>query len=197
MAAPEEVLAFPLTVYLAPVGTAFPLIDDAPADFAVAWKVLGVEGDLNYDENGVVVSHAETTFDFTPAGSTMPSKRFRTAEDLLTKLNLVDVSPETYAKVMNNATLTTVSPGSGIAGEKHFSLFRGDQVSSFAVLLRGASPVDNDLNMQYEIPKAFVSVNGDVTYNKGVVAALPVEIQMIRHATADNPICRIQTAPAS
>ena len=197
MAAPEEVLAFPLTVYLADVGTAFPLIDDAPGTFAVGWAVLGTEGDLNYDENGVIVSHSETTFDFTPAGSTMPSKRFRTAEDLLTKLNLVDVSPEQYAKVMNDAPVTTVAAGSGIAGEKHFSMFRGDQVNSFAVLLRGVSPVDNDLNMQYEVPKAYVSVNGDVTYNKGVVAALPIEIQMIRHAAADNPICRIQTAPAS
>jgi len=197
MAAPEEILAFPLTAYLAVVGTDFPLIDDAPGDFDVAWEVLGTEGDLDYDDNGVTVSHAETTFDVTPAGSTMPVKRFRTAEDLLTKLNLMDVSPEQYAKVMNNSAVTTVAAGSGIAGEKHFSLFRGDMVASFAVLLRGVSPVDNTLNMQYEIPKAFVSVNGDVPYNKGVVTILPIEIQMIRHSEADDPICRIQTAPAT
>lgn len=196
MAAPEEILAFPLTVYLAPVGTAMPTVDaDLSAD--PNWKVLGTEGDLNYDENGVIVSHAETTFDFTPAGSTMPAKRFRTAEDLLTKLNLVDISPEQYAKVMNNASITTVASGTGVAGHKKFSLFRGDSVASFAVLLRGPSPVDNTLNMQYEIPKAFVSVNGDVTYNKGVVAALPIEIQMIRHSSADDPQCNIQTGAAS
>jgi len=197
MAAPEEILAFPLTVYLAEVGTAFPLIDDLPADFDVAWAVLGSEGDLNYDENGVTVSHSETTFDFTPAGSTMPSKRFRTAEDLLVKLNLVDLSAEQYAKAMNNSSVTTVAAGTGIAGQKHFSLFRGDQVASFAVLLRGVSPVDNDLNMQYEFPKAFVSVNGDVPFNKGVVSMLPIEIQMIRHSSADDPICREQTHVAS
>ena len=197
MAAPEEVLAFPLTVYLADVGTAMPAIDDIPADFDVAWAVLGTEGDLNYDDNGVVVSHGETTYDFVPAGSTMVAKRFRTAEELLTKLNLVDISPEQYAKVMNDAPVTTVAAGAGVAGEKSFDLFRGDKVTSFAVLLRGPSSVDNDLNMQYEVPKAFVSVNGDVTYNKGVVAALPIEIQMIRQAAADDPICRIQTHVAS
>ncbi len=59
------------------------------------------------------------------------------------------------------------------------------------------SPVDNDLNMQYLIPKAFVSVNGDVTFNKGVVASLPIEIQMIRHSSADDPKCQIETAAAS
>jgi hypothetical protein len=194
MAAPEEVLAFPLTVWLAPVGSTMPLVDAAPT---TPWEVLGVEGDLNYDDTGVIVSHGETTFDFVPAGSTMPAKRFRTAEELLTKLNLVDLSPATYAKVMNDAALTIVAASAGVAGYDSFSLFRGDQVNSFAVLLRGPSPVDNDLNMQYVVPLAFVSVIGDVTFNKGVVASLPIEIQMIRHSSADDPICRIQTAAAS
>jgi hypothetical protein len=194
MAAPEEILAYPLEVYLAIVGTAFPAIDAAPA---VAWVLLGVAGNLNYEDAGVVVSHGETVFDFTPAGSTMPSKRFRVAESLLTKLNLVDLSPDVYAKAMNGATVTTVAAGVGVAGESSFDLFRGDAVESFAVLMRGPSPADNTLNMQYEIPKAFVSVNGDVTFNKGVVASLPIEIQMIRHSSADDPKCRIQTAPAT
>jgi len=70
MAAPEEVVAAPLTIWLAPVGTAFPEIDAAPG---VGWEKLGTEGDMNYDESGVSVSHAETVNDFTPAGSTMPS----------------------------------------------------------------------------------------------------------------------------
>jgi len=194
MAAPEEILAFPLNVYLAAVGSSFPDIDAAPT---TPWELLGTSGDLNYDDSGVIVSHGETVFDANVAGSTMSVKRFRTAESLLTKLNLVDLSPEVYAKVMNDAQLTTVAAGVGTAGEKHFSLFRGDQVNSFAVLLRGVSPVDNDLNMQYEVPKAFVSVNGDVTFNKGVLSTLPIEIQMIRHSTSDDPICRIQTAAAS
>ena len=195
MAAPEEVLAFPLNVYLGTVGAVFPKVDAAPT--SPAWDLLGTQGDLNYGDTGVIVSHGETTFDWTPAGSTMPAKRFRTAESLLVKLDLVDLSPDVYAKVMNNATLTTVAAGAGVAGEKSFDMFRGDAVAEFAVLIRGVSPVDNTLNMQYEIPKAFVSVNGDVTFNKGVVASLPIEIQMIRHSAADDPICRIETAPAS
>lgn len=196
MAAPEEILAFTLDLWLADVATAFPLIDDVEASFDVAWVKLGTEGSLNYDENGVIVGHSETVFDFTPAGSTMPAKRFRTGESLLTKLNLVDVSPEQYAKVMNNAAVTTTAASTGVAGSKEFDLYRGDQVAQFAVLMRGVSPVDNTLVMHYKVPKAFVSVNGDVTYNKGVVAALPIEIEMIRHTASDNPKLEIQTAVA-
>jgi hypothetical protein len=196
MAAPEEILAFTLDLWLADVGTAFPLIDDVEASFAEDWGKLGTEGSLNYDENGVIIGHSETVFDFTPAGSTMVAKRFRTGENLLTKLGLVDVSPDQYAKVMNDAAITTIAAASGVAGSKEFDLYRGDKVAQFAILMRGVSPVDNDLVMHYKVPKAFVSVNGDVTYNKGVVAALPIEIEMIRHSSADNPKLQIQTAVA-
>ena len=194
MAAPEEILAYPLEVYTAIVGTAFPLVDAAPA---VAWTLLGNAGSNNYDDTGVVVSHGETTFDFTPAGSTMPTKRFRTGENLLTKLNLVDLSPAGYAMAMNGAAITSVAAGAGVAGYDEFDLFRGTSVAEYAVLMRCPSPADNTLTMQYQIPKAFVSVNGDVTFNKGVVASLPIEIQMIRHTAADNPKVLIETAPGT
>jgi hypothetical protein len=197
MAAPEEIVASPLTFYLAVVGTAFPLIDDAPADFDAAWEVLGTEGNRNYDESGTTVSHGETVNDFTPAGSTMPVKRFRTGENHLNKLNLVDIGPDAYAKVMNDADITTIAAGAGVAGLKKFSLFRGDQVKSFAMVARGMSSVDNDLNLQYVVSKTFVSVNGDAVFNKGVPVSLPVEIQSIRHSDTDLIEIQIQTAAAS
>lgn len=196
MNSPDEITASPLTIYLADVGTAFPAIDDLEADF-VGWDKLGENGDNNYDDSGVQVAHTEDVFDFTPAGSTMPVKRFRTAESFQVTLNLVDIGPVAYAKVMNDATVTTVAAGGGAAGEKHFSLFRGIQVNSFAMLARGVSPVDNDLNLQYEFGKTFVSVNGTVTYNKGAVAMLPVQILAARHSDSDVIVCRIQTTDAS
>jgi hypothetical protein len=194
MAAPEEIVAGPLTVWLAPVATAFPVIDAAPA---IAWTKVGTEGDANYDEEGVTVSHGETVFDFTPAGRTMPAKRFRVGESFETSLNLVDLSPEMYALAMNNAALTTVAAGVGTAGQKFLDLYRGDIVNSFAVIMRGHSSVDNDLTMQYEFSNAFVSVNGDVQYTKGKVAMLPLKIEAIKHADADVIRVRIQTAVAS
>lgn len=198
MAAPEQNLAFPLTLYLAPVGTPMPLIDDDPAvDFDPAWEVLGTDGDKDYDDSGVVVGQNETVFDLIPAGSTSVKKRFRTGEGNLVKLNLIDVSPDMWAKVLNDQQVTTVAPTLGQAGEKRFSLHRGDQVASFAVLARGVSAVDNTLNLQFEYPKAFVSVNGETTFNKGVATALPVEIQPIVITSADEPICSQQTHASS
>jgi hypothetical protein len=188
MPAPHEIVATPLTIYLAPVGTAFPAVEDDPAAFDAAWELLGSEGDLNYGEDGVTVSHGETVSDFTPAGSTMPSKRFRTAEDFLISLNLVDLGPEAYAKVMNDAEITATG------SSKSFSLFRGDQVNAFAVLARGMSTVDNELALQYVFSKAFVSVDGNVVWNKGKPAELPVKIQAIRHSDADLIELQIQTA---
>jgi hypothetical protein len=188
MPAPHEIVASPLTIYLAEIGTAFPDIADTPDTFAGAWAVLGTEGDKNYDDAGVTVSHNETVADFTPAGSTMPSKRFRTAEDFMISLNLVDLGPEAYAKVMNDALITD------LGNEKYFSLFRGDQVNAFAVLARGMSTVDNDLNLQYVFSKAFVSVDGNVVWTKGKPSMLPVKIQAVRHADTDLIECHIQTA---
>lgn len=195
MPAPHEVVAAPLTVYLAPVGTSFPLIDDLPASFGVEWEVLGTQGDENYDDEGVTVAHTEETEDFTPAGATMPTKRFRTGESYMISLNLVDVSPDQYAKVMNDASVSEVVAASGVAGEKSFPLFRGDQVASFAVLGRGMSGVDNDLFAQFEIASAFVSVNGDANFNKGTPVALPVEI-MVAKRSATPITYRVQTAVA-
>lgn len=198
MPAPNEVVATPLTIYLADVGTAFPAVDDAEADFTPGdWTKLGTEGANNYDESGVSFAHTETVNDFTPSGSTMPTKRFRTAESFLIKLNLVDISPEQYALVMNDASVTTVPPSTGVAGEKHFSLFRGVQVNSFAVIARGQSSVDNDLTLQFNISKAFVSINGDLGFNKGTPTMMPTEILAIRHSSSDLIEVRIQTADAS
>lgn len=194
MPAPEEIIASPLEVLLAPVGTAFLAINAAVSG---AWELLGTEGDANYDEEGVTVSHGETTFDFTPAGRTMPAKRFRVGESFETSLNLVDLSPTAYAKVMNDASITTVAGGVGTAGQEWFDLYRGDVVNSFAVILRGKSSVDNDLTMQYEFSKAFVSVNGDVQFTKGKVAMLPTKIEAIKHADSDVIRVRIQTRAAS
>jgi hypothetical protein len=186
MPAPHEVIAAPLTVYLADVGTSFPDVGEPQASFPVGWTLLGTEGDRNYTDAGVTLDHGEEVFDFVPAGSTMASKRFRTAESFLLSLELADLSPTMYALAMNDATVT--DPGD----HKLFSLYRGDQVNAFAVIARGDSSVDNALTMQYEFSRAFVSVAGEITFNKGEVAALPIEIQAARYSASDVIQVRIE-----
>ena len=188
MPAPHEVLAAPLEVWLADVGTTFPDVHEPEASFPAGWTLLGTEGSRNYTDDGVIVNHGEEVLDWTPAGSTMPAKRFRTAESFEITLNLADVSAAMYALVMNDAAVTDGG------NYKTFSLYRGDQVNSFAVFARGMSGEDNAYYMSYDFSRAFVSVNGEVTFNKGEVAALPVSILAVRYSDSDVIRVRIQDA---
>lgn len=192
MPAPHEVVAAPLTVWIAPVGTSFPNVwQDTPGG---GWVRLGTEGSKNYSDAGVSVGHTEEVTDFIPAGSTMPTKRFRVGESMMITLELVDIGPDAYAKVMNDSQITTVAKSAGtVAGNKSFSLYRGDQVKSYAVVLRGVSSVDNDLNLQYEFTQAGVSVNGEAVFNKGEPVMLPTEISVQRPTENDTMKVRIQT----
>src|SRR4051812_15829673 len=98
MAAPYEIIVAPLTVYVAPVGTAFPAVNAAPGG---SWFKLGTNGTKNYDEKGVTVTHSESLATFTPAGGTAARKAFRTQESLTIEFELVDLTIEQYAKVLN------------------------------------------------------------------------------------------------
>lgn len=195
MAAPFEIVGAPYTVYTAPVGTAFPDIDAAPG---VGWVLLGTSGAKNYDEDGVTVSHGQNIETFTPAGTTVPRKAFRTEEDAKVSLKLADLSPAVYAKVLNDATVTTVAAGAGTPGEKSFSIVQGVNVATLALLVRGPSSVDDSLNAQYELPSVYQSGEPEPQFTKGQVALLEVEFTIIDAAGSGNAgTLRIQTAPAT
>lgn len=191
MAAPFEIVCAPYTVYVAPVGTAFPATDAVPAS---AWKLSGTSGAKNYTDAGVTVTHGQTISEFTPAGSTTPRKTWRTAETLLVAYTLADVSPDQYAAVLNNAAVTTVAPGTTQAGEKHFELMRGVQVNTNAILVRGISSVDEALTAQYEIPCAYESGNPAPTYSKANPAELAVEWHALELTPNVFGTLRVQTA---
>lgn len=194
MSAPYEIVAGPLTLWLAPVGTTFPAIDAAPSG---TWIKVGTSGDKNYDEGGVTVSHGQTVETFTPAGSTGPRKAFRMEEALEIGLTLVDLSPEQYAQALNNATVTTVSAGVGTAGQKHFPLQRGLDVALFALLARGKSTVLDSLASQYEVPVVFENGSPAPVFDKGAPAGLELSFLALEDATTGFGKVREQTAVAS
>src|SRR3546814_2889434 len=57
---PYEILAGPLTIWLSPVGTAFPLIDAEPG---AEWKLMGTRGTRNMSNDGVTVQLNQTVKD--------------------------------------------------------------------------------------------------------------------------------------
>lgn len=194
MAAPYEIVGAPLTLWLAPVGTAFPLIDAAPAG---TWTKVGTSGDKNYTEDGVTVTHDQAINLFRGAGSTAPRKAFRTEEDFLIGVTLADLSPTQYAQALNNAAVTTQAAGAGVAGYKSFALLQGLTVSTFALLARGLSSVNDALNAQYENPAVFQSGSPAPVYNKGEAAGLELEFQALDAAGTGIGTLRIGTAAAS
>src|SRR5687768_5399736 len=139
--APFEIIAAPATIWLAPTGTAYPNIDAAPAG---TWVKVGTTGDLNYDEEGVSILHGQALEYFRSLGSTGPRKAFRSEEELVIALTLVDVSLEQYALALNHNTVTADAPGAGDAGDKIIGLSRGLTVTRKALLVRGPSPYGDD-----------------------------------------------------
>lgn len=173
---PMEVIAAPLTVWVAPYGTTSPV--DASVAPDASWTKLGTSGSKNYSDKGVIVTHDQTIVTWKPAGSTGPRKAWRTEEFVTVELELVDLTAEQYAITLNNATVTT----SG--NHKSFQLQQGATVAVFALLARGPSPVNSDYNAQYYIPMCFQADNPAPAFAAaGVPAMLVCKFQALEDAT--------------
>jgi len=169
---PYEIIASPVDVWFAVVGTAFPLIDATPA---AAWKKIGSSGNLNYTDEGVTVAHPQSIEKFRALGDTGSRKVFRTEEDLLIRLVLADITLEQYAHALNSNTVTTTAAGAGTAGYKTVGMSRGAAVATVALMVRGPSPYGNDWTLQYEVPYAAQSGNPEPVFLKGTPIGLALE----------------------
>lgn len=149
---PYEVIAAPYSVYWAPVASSFPLVSSTPSS---PWKLVGTSGNLNYDDGvGVSVDSKQAFADFRALGDAGTRKKFRTAESLMVKLRLVDLTVEQFRLAFNSNTMTTTAAATGIPGTKKVGLSRGFSVATMALLIKGdVSPYgDSPLGMQWEIP---------------------------------------------
>lgn len=182
---PYEVIAAPGTAYLAATGTAFPLIDAAPAG---AWIKIGSNGDLNYDaQTGIEVSHPQSMNKWRALGDTGSRKVFRTEEDLMIKLKVVDLTLENYKLALNANTVTDTAAGSGTAGHRKVGLSRGFTVATYAMLVRfNTSPYGSTAtwNMQYEVPIVAMFGSPVLTYKNGEPVGYELEFHALVDATA-------------
>ncbi len=179
---PFEIVAAPFTVYFGPVGEAFPAIDVAPAG---NWLVIGTSGDRNYEGAGVTVSHAQTIEKFRAAGGTGPRKVQRTEEDLVVTFTLWDMLLEQYRLVLNQNAVATTAAGSGTAGFKQVDTYRGCDVATMALLVRGdVSPEGATFKSQYEVPLCYQSGSPEPVFQKGSPAGLALEFTAIEDPNA-------------
>lgn len=175
--APFEVMATPFEVWVAAIGTAFPNINAAPS---ASWTKLGTNGSRSMDEDGVTVRKAQTLNYQKVAGSTSPVKAFRTDEDLIVQFSLVDVTAEMMSYVLNGNAVTDVAATATVGGYRHVSLYRGQEVTEYALLIRGdKSPYGEGWNSQYEIYRGVIDGTPEPQYNKGPAAMLRFEVHAL------------------
>lgn len=175
MSAPFEVVSGPLTVWVAPVATAFPLVNANPSG---TWFKLGTNGPDNFDENGVVATHNQTLNPWRSAASTLARKVFRSAEEILFDFTLVDLTVEQYAKIMNDATVNVTA---GPPATKDFNLMLGPSVTTFAFLARGTSSAYGDtLPAQYQVPIVYQAASPKPSYKKDVPAGLDIQFAALK-----------------
>lgn len=175
------------TLWLAPVGTAFPLVNAAPA---VAWVRVGTSGNVNYDEDGVTVSHVAKREIARSAGRTGPIKPFITEEDLIISVKLMDISLEQYATALNKLTPTTIAAATAVPGTRRVGLSQGADVMEYALLARGASPYGVGFTSQYEVPRCFQSGDAKPVYKKGKPATLELEFTALEDLSAASEFAR-------
>lgn len=178
---PYELIAAPAEVWLAPVGEAFPDINDAPAG---NWALLGTSGDEDYGEEGVTVTHEQSLAYHRFLGTTGPRKATRTSEGLRIGLMVHDSALETLSDVVfNGNAVTTTAAGGGEPGDKAIAMFAGLEVTEYALLLRGKSAY-GDWNAQYEVPVCVRDGSPAAVYSKGAVAGYAIEFVAIEDPDA-------------
>lgn len=171
---PYEVLAAPFTLWIATVGTVFPAPEVAPS---ASWTKVGTSGALNYDsDEGVTIEHRQTLNPWRSLGDAGSRKVFRSEEDMVVRMSLVDVTLEQYRLAINRNSVTTTTGTGGLAGTKKIGLSRGFTVDTMALLARAeASPYGASWNMQYEVPIAAQQGSPSVQYRKDQPAMLALE----------------------
>lgn len=184
---PFEIIGAPFTLWLAPTGTAFPLINVAPA---VAWIKVGTNGASNYSDDGVTVAHDQSIETARPAGATGPVKAWRTEEDLRISLTLWDLTLEQYLYALNSNPVAATAAGTGTAGFKKVGLSLGQEIATYALLARGVSPYGDGYNAQYEVPRCFQSASPEPAFAKGQPAGLELEFTALEDLAAASALER-------
>lgn len=158
------------TVYVAPVGTAFPAVDDAEAAFDAAWFRIGTDGAKSYAEDGVTVRRNVTSEDVRTLGTTLIRKTAITEAGFEVEFNVLDMDP---AQVMlawggDETDVTDVVPGAGVPGTSTIVVPTSPTPVRRAVLVRyPMSPEGVEFNTDVHIQDATQVGGGEATIAKG------------------------------
>lgn len=175
--APYNIIMSVGEVWVAPVGTAFPLVNVATP--SGPWALLGTAGNLDYDEDGIHIIGEQTINEFVGAGSTVARKVSRTLESMRITVKLVDMQLESLRRALNSNAITTVASSSGIPGSKAIYMYQGQDVNTVALLVRGQSPYSGDTNsfLHVEMPNAYNTSGFDLANQKGTAEGYTLDFR--------------------
>ncbi len=175
-ALPYEIIVGVGRVYLAPVGTTFPDVDETPG---VAWSDLGCT-----DDDGVTVTHMRAYNEHFKGCSALVQKlTLDTAGEEIT-FNLAEITPARYAKLLDDAAVVAVAAAAGTPGTQYFRLAPSNTPAQYACLIRGASPL-MDGDAQYEYARVSIADDVEVQYSKADASVLAVKLAAFEDT--DNP----------
>ena len=164
---PYEIIVGVGHVYLAPVGTAFPDTDETPGAY---WLDLGCT-----DDDGVTVSHIrEYDEHFKGCSPQVQKVTLNSARDEIA-FNLAEITPQRYARLLDDAAVVAVAAASGTPGTQYFRIAPNSTPAQYACLIRGASPL-SDADAQYEYARVSVSDTVEVQYSKADASTLSVKL---------------------
>ena len=165
-----ELIAQPLEVFVATVGTAFP---DLGAEVPADWSRLGRTFPANIGEDGITVQPTQEVEEFF-GQSTMAVEAFRTEEGLVFTIPVADLRLETWRWVLGNDI------NDETIGEVAIDFERGPNTKKLALLARGLSPYDRSKQAQFEVPVCYHSGEPEVEFSKGDPGELELEFTSLR-----------------
>ena len=179
---PVEIVVAPIDVYIAPVGEAFPDVDETPAG---NWVLIGTNGKESYAESGVMVDHPQTIDPTRVLGATAPVKFTRSSEDLMVGFTLFDLKPIEYARLLNENAVTSTAAASGTPGHDDVNIYRGLDVAQRALLLRIiASALGLTFESQYEFPIMVQDGSPQLVYVKNAPVGLQFQFKGVMDLAA-------------
>lgn len=144
-----EILTGPGRIYVAAVGTTMPVVNVTPN---ASWT------DLGETDGGVKVTTSQKLEFFRTDQRTGPAKAIRSEEDVIVETKLAQATLENLAKFLGK-TLTDTAAGSGTIGTRDVTLYRGADVSEYAVCIRGNGPYGSGYSAQFQLPRAVFDGN--------------------------------------
>jgi hypothetical protein len=152
-------------LYKAPVGTAMPT--DVTAALAVAWKELG------YTETGPSMSVDASKEQFTPWQAVSPVREVVTSQMVTATFTLWQRNAETLKLAWGGGTVTGTTT----------KIFTPPAVATVSEGAFVFEIVDGTVKDRYLIPRASISLAGEVSFAKDAVTGYEIELTFLQPAT--------------